>query len=117
MELRWLVVFWHLVIAKGWWCQASHGSCVGQRHKFQDETFATKVIPLLPAGRVKPYQNQTVFGSLCCFVMLCCFSMRLVEIHEMGILTLVDPSVTHHHGATNSLSTCFVQHFSLISIR
>ncbi|CAL1167703.1 unnamed protein product [Cladocopium goreaui] len=48
MELRWLVVFWHLVIAKGWWCQASHGSCVGQRHKFQeDATFKTNVRPLL----------------------------------------------------------------------
>ena len=117
MELRWLVVFWHLVIANGWWCQASHGSCVRQRHKFQkDETFETKVIPLLPAGGVKPYQTKLFLGRCVALLyMLCCFSMRLVEIHEMGILTLVDP--THHHGATNSLSICFVQHFSLISIR
>ncbi|CAL1129342.1 unnamed protein product [Cladocopium goreaui] len=32
------VLFWHLVtVAKGWWCQASHGSCTGQRHKFQKD--------------------------------------------------------------------------------
>ena len=59
MELRWLVVFWHLVIAKGWWCQASHGSCVGQRHKFQeDETFKTKVKPLLQG--FQGGQSQTI---------------------------------------------------------
>eukprot|EP00435_Cladocopium_sp_Y103_P059516 s1118_g21.t1 len=48
MVPRWLVFFWHLVTAKGWWCQASPGSCIGQRHKFQkDETFKTTVRPLL----------------------------------------------------------------------
>ena len=26
----------HVTSAKGWWCQASHGSCAGQRHNFQE---------------------------------------------------------------------------------
>ena len=79
MELRWLVVFWHLVIANGWWCQASHGSCVGQRHKFQkDETFKTKVRPLLPGGWCQTIPKPNCFWV----VLLLCYA--LLFFHEAG---------------------------------
>ena len=40
------VLFWHLVtVAKGWWCQASHGSCTGQRHKFQKDASLEVQLP------------------------------------------------------------------------
>eukprot|EP00438_Fugacium_kawagutii_P006455 Skav204519 [mRNA] locus=scaffold3201:315296:320710:+ [translate_table: standard] len=36
--------FWlHVTFAKGWWCQAPHGSCVGQRHKFTEAEVATSL--------------------------------------------------------------------------
>eukprot|EP00438_Fugacium_kawagutii_P030628 Skav223898 [mRNA] locus=scaffold2113:44086:49334:+ [translate_table: standard] len=36
--------FWlHVTFAKGWWCQAPHGSCVGQRHKFTETEVATSL--------------------------------------------------------------------------
>ena len=67
------------MIAKGWWCQASHGSCVGQRHKFQkDETFATKVRPLLPGGPCQTIPEPNCFWV----VLLLCYA--LLFFHEAG---------------------------------
>eukprot|EP00435_Cladocopium_sp_Y103_P064154 s151_g25.t2 len=47
------VLVWHLTVTEGWWCQASHGSCVGQRHKFQEDvSFEANVTPLLAGESV-----------------------------------------------------------------